>query len=172
MSTLTDQVRELLIEEGFTLDKMPEDHSYTDDEVTNFQGLVHGKHAEWLSLIRIFEKTQRLVVYSLYPEHVPEARLGRLMELITRINYGLILGNFEMDLRDGEIRYKTSIDLESIDISPVMIRNLVFGNFFSVDLYFYAIQAAIHGEQSIDQLVYEAEHPQTDVFELVDEAVH
>ena len=32
----------------------------------------------------------------------------QMMEYITRANYGLRIGNFEMDLRDGEIFYKTA----------------------------------------------------------------
>ena len=34
------------------------------------------------------------------------ASLGAVAEYITRANYGLRLGNFEMDYRDGEVRYR------------------------------------------------------------------
>ena len=38
------------------------------------------------------------------------------MEFITRANYGLPIGNFELDLEDGELRYKISQPLFSIPI--------------------------------------------------------
>lgn len=34
----------------------------------------------------------------------------RLSECINRINFGLRMGNFELDYRDGELRYKYSVD--------------------------------------------------------------
>ncbi len=33
-----------------------------------------------------------------------------IAEFITRANYGLRIGNFEMDYRDGEVRYKAVLD--------------------------------------------------------------
>jgi len=35
-------------------------------------------------------------------------------EFLTRANYGLNIGNFEMDFQDGEIRFKTAIDVEEV----------------------------------------------------------
>lgn len=35
---------------------------------------------------------------------------GAISEFVTRANYGMILGNFEMDYSDGEISYKCSLD--------------------------------------------------------------
>lgn len=40
-----------------------------------------------------------------------EAR-PRVAEFLTRANYGLTYGNFEMDWNDGEIRYKMTVDCE------------------------------------------------------------
>ena len=36
--------------------------------------------------------------------------MAQICEYITRANYGLIMGNFELDHSDGEIRYKHSVD--------------------------------------------------------------
>lgn len=57
------------------------------------------------------EGTNFLLVYVLYPVRVPEARRQAVMELITRSNYKMTLGNFEMDFGDGEIRFRMSLDL-------------------------------------------------------------
>ena len=44
---------------------------------------------------------------ALYEEKVPEHRRAAVTEYITRANYGLFLGNFQMDLNDGELIYQT-----------------------------------------------------------------
>lgn len=53
--------------------------------------------------------------------------LHRLAEFITRANYDLRSGNFEMDYRDGEIRYRYFVDCEGIGVpSYSMIDNAVY----------------------------------------------
>ena len=39
-----------------------------------------------------------------------EENLAAVAEYITRANYGLNHGNFELDFRDGEVRYKLSVN--------------------------------------------------------------
>lgn len=57
------------------------------------------------------EGSNFLLAYVVYPVRVPEARRQAVMELITRTNYKMTLGNFEMDFGDGEIRFRGSLDL-------------------------------------------------------------
>lgn len=44
---------------------------------------------------------------ALYEFNVPESSRPAVTEFITRANYGLFLGDFQMDLNDGEILYQT-----------------------------------------------------------------
>jgi hypothetical protein len=134
---IAQHVEALLKEEGFTVDRVTPivpAHAPEQDDTLTLRIFVKGKHAEWACMIRCFEQSARLLVYSLYPEQVEAALRNRISELICRINYGLILGNFEMDWEDGELRYKTSMDIESIEINRTVLRNLVYGNFHSFEL--------------------------------------
>jgi hypothetical protein len=47
-------------------------------------------------------------------------------EFLTRANSGMVIGNFELDFADGEIRYKTSIDVEGDKLSYAIIKRLVY----------------------------------------------
>ena len=44
--------------------------------------------------------------YHIFPIRVSEERRAAVCEFITRANFGLKYGNFEMDFNDGELRYK------------------------------------------------------------------
>ena len=44
--------------------------------------------------------------------------LRPMAEFITRANYGLHMGCFELDFRDGEIRYKMSISNTALEANP------------------------------------------------------
>ncbi len=173
---LSDTVETLLAEEGFKVDRVKPIVPATaldEDNTVTFRIFVKGHKGEWPCMVRCFENTSRVLVYSLYPDQVPEHLRSRMSELICRINYGLILGNFEMDWDDGELRYKTSIDVEGFGLNSTILRNLVYGNFHSFDLYFNALALGMDTERDLDMIVMEAENPDMPKgFDLVDEIVH
>lgn len=46
--------------------------------------------------------------------------MKRTAEFLTRANYGLVFGNFEMDMHDGEIRYKPSFRAAEKPLVPML----------------------------------------------------
>lgn len=76
---------------------------------------------------------------------VPEARRREVMEFLTRANYGLLLGNFEIDLSDGEVRFKYSIDAENAEFSHDQYLNLLYTSVALMDRYFPGLQRVIQG---------------------------
>ena len=49
--------------------------------------------------------------------------MREMAEFICRANYGLRAGNFELDVRDGEIRYKIYVDCDDLIPSREVVRN-------------------------------------------------
>lgn len=47
------------------------------------------------------------------------------MLLIIQINYDMLIGNLELDVNDGEIRYKNAIDVEAFGIDDDIIEHLL-----------------------------------------------
>lgn len=66
--------------------------------------------------------------YSLCPIEIPEAQRLSVMEYITRVNYDLPIGNFELNLDVGEVRFKTSIDVEGDRLSEALLQALTRAN--------------------------------------------
>ncbi|MDE6774844.1 MAG: YbjN domain-containing protein [Ruminococcus sp.] len=58
-----------------------------------------------------------------------------MTEFITRANYGLNHGNFEMDYRDGEIRYKTSLFSDDEIPTHEQIEAMIYINVTTLDNY-------------------------------------
>lgn len=67
-----------------------------------------------------------------------------MAEFLTRANYGMAIGNFEMDYNDGEIAYKTSITSGGQTISDRMIQDLVFINCLMMDKYFPGMMQVLY----------------------------
>jgi hypothetical protein len=76
-----------------------------------------------------------LAFHSILPVTVPNEKRGAVMEYITRANYGLSVGNFELDLDDGEVRFKTSVELADGELTPAMIGTLLACNLTVTDFY-------------------------------------
>ncbi|MEB3231827.1 MAG: YbjN domain-containing protein [Leptolyngbyaceae bacterium] len=106
---------------------------------TTFQG----DHGRWLCRAEAHDGDQRLVFYSLYGPMVPAARREAIALFITRANYGLVVGNFELDLDSGELRYKTSIDLEGSRLTPALMSAIAYNNVLTMDQYLPGIEAVI-----------------------------
>ncbi|MGP9556148.1 hypothetical protein [Psychrobacter sp. AOP7-A1-24] len=76
-------------------------------------------------LFRVQEKNKLLAVYGILPFLIPDSHQSAAMLLITQINYDMLIGNLEMDVNDGEIRYKNAIDVEAVGIDNEIIEHLL-----------------------------------------------
>ena len=123
----------------------------------NIRTAFQGENGQWTCHGWIREEEKQFVFYSLCPLKVPEGRCPDVSEFVTRANYGMVIGNFEIDLNDGELRYKTSIDIEGGELSLGMFRQLVVTNVMIMDRYLPGIMAVITGAQSPAQAIAQIE---------------
>ncbi len=92
-------------------------------------------NGSWRCYVNILPERQFVIFYSVLDILVPQERLQAATEFITRANYGLFIGNFELDLSDGEVRFKTSIAVTEEGMSTAMFQQLVYTNVMTMDKY-------------------------------------
>jgi hypothetical protein len=78
---------------------------------------------------------EEFLFYAVAPVKVPEDVRIAVAEYVTRANYGLRIGNFELDYSDGEVRYKSSIDFEGQTLTSELIRNAIYPAVHTMDRY-------------------------------------
>jgi hypothetical protein len=100
-----------------------------------------------------------LTFYSYLPVNAPHGKVVETAEFLTRANRGMRIGNFELDYDDGEVRYKTSIDIEGGELTHKMIDNLLRANLATMNRYFTGLMELIYGDRSPEELIDEIEHP-------------
>lgn len=108
---------------------------------------------EWSCLIHVREEMSQVLFYSIYPRNAPAERRLAVAELLTRANYGMANGNFELDFQDGEIRYKTYLDTQGEPLLPGLMKGLVYANLATMRMYFQAITAVLNGESTPEAAV-------------------
>jgi hypothetical protein len=107
-----------------------------------------GENGQWSCFAQALEERYQFVFYSIIPNKAPEERRPAMAEFLTRANYGLLIGNFEMDFSDGEIRYKTSIDVEDDELTPALLKQLLYANVLTMDRYWPGIMAVLYSDIS------------------------
>ena len=65
-----------------------------------------GVNGEWHCMIQTRELEEQMIFYSSLSENISSNRIETMMRFITMANYRLVVGNFELDVTDGELNYK------------------------------------------------------------------
>ena len=89
----------------------------------------------------------RVLVYCIYSTFAPEQRRQAVSEAIARINYATNFGNFEMDLKDGEVRVRTVLEGDGFVGEP-MIDRAVRKSLDLADQYQAALLAIAFGNSA------------------------
>lgn len=105
--------------------------------------------------------------YAYVPVQVSAERRGEMASFIAMANYGIKVGNFELDMRDGELRYKTSICMRDFPMEPDLMEPLVGFALTTVSQYMPGIEAVAHKDTDAAQAIALVEGPGGD--DMLDE---
>jgi hypothetical protein len=147
MNDLFDVVLSYFLEQGWPIEQ--------HEELPVLRLEYEGEHGSWFCYARVREDADQFLFLSIFPEKVPEDKLLSVAEYLTRANFGLNIGNFEMDFEDGEVRYKTSIDVTEESLTFGLIDPLVKASFVSMDDYLPGLKAVIAGEKTPKKAIEE-----------------
>ncbi|BAY20851.1 hypothetical protein NIES2100_05950 [Calothrix sp. NIES-2100] len=135
MGNIFDAIVDFLTEDDW-------DFSVQSDRLI-LQMRFQGDTEQWVCYAKAKEEDEQFLFFSVSPVNAPITKRLTVAELITRINYSLPIGNFEMDFDDGEIRYKTSIDVEGSRLDSALIAQIVHANVQVMNTYLRCIMAVI-----------------------------
>jgi len=127
------------------------------DSDSILQMTYQGTSGQWSCYAQVGEEDQIVRFYSICPVIVPETHLAAAAEYLMRANFGLKIGNFEMDYSDGEVRYKTSLDVENAMVSRELISNMVNANLATTNRYLGGLFEVINGNIPPAEAIQKAE---------------
>jgi hypothetical protein len=70
---------------------------------------IQGENGYWMCLVQCREGQRQILFYGICPAKPQPDKIGTLAELLTRINYQLAVGCFEMDYDSGQARLRTAL---------------------------------------------------------------
>ncbi|HSJ58400.1 MAG TPA: YbjN domain-containing protein [Anaerolineae bacterium] len=143
-----------------TLREFLEEDGWFPQQLTDAYALrmgFSGAHGQTTCFARIDVELQLFLFYVVAPVKAPEPVRDAVAQYATRANYGLRIGNLEMDYRDGEIRFKSALDFEDNDLTPSLIRNAIYPAVQTMDRYLPGVMAVIYGGQAPADAIAEIE---------------
>lgn len=102
-------------------------------------------NGELIAYLHLRDESSKLIFYIMAPINVAESERVLVAEFITRLNEELLVGNFEMDYGDGEVRYKRSLSFKDVELTELMIYNVVYPSSEIMYTYFPTLLTVIGG---------------------------
>lgn len=96
-------------------------------------------------------RDDKFLLFMTFPLGTDEDERPEMCVLLNRINYNLMFGNFEMDSRDGEVRFRMSVDCDNCLPSQEVIRHAVYRSAATCSKYGNAIVQVMMGFASADE---------------------
>jgi hypothetical protein len=102
-----------------------------------------GSHGEWICYALCQPEGPHYLFYSVAPKRAPAVLRPAVAEYVTRANWGLLNGNFELDYADGEVRFRSSIQLPNTPATNDLLHPLVYGSVAMMELYLPGLEAVM-----------------------------
>ena len=127
------------------------------DERLALHMIAGGKNGNYPCFVQVRPEHPLVLFYAVVGFRVPEDKLSAMAEYVTRANYGICVGNFEMDYSDGELRFKTSMDIRDGELTHDMAKALVLTNLYTIDRYVPGMMSVVSTGESPNAAVAKAE---------------
>lgn len=126
---------------------------------TLYQVSISGDSGQWVWTVRWEEDDSFLACYSYSPVNVPAKHRPAVAEYVTRANYNLRVGNFEMDYSDGQVCFRTSMIMDGVQPTVDLIKEVALANFSTMDRYLPGLMSVMYGKARPKAAIEEAERP-------------
>jgi len=129
------------------------------DEGTYLRTGVQGKNARFRIVLGVRGDGPTFLCFALYDFTVPRSLRAGCADLVNQINYTSLLGCFEMDQDDGELRFRLTYPLDEAEITDAQLERTLVVAAMMADRYYPAFMSLIHAAlppsealQSIDRV--------------------
>ncbi|MGY6502405.1 MAG: YbjN domain-containing protein [Acidimicrobiales bacterium] len=101
----------------------------------------------------VVEDLGQLVVYCVHPDRVDDPSRSLVGELATRANSRLTVGNLEIDLDEGQVRFRTGLAVGDSPVTEEMVKRVIYDNAASAVAYFPLVSAVVDGSMTPTEAV-------------------
>jgi hypothetical protein len=123
---------------------------YQEDGQILHSGIESG-NGRWQIVVTDVDDGTTFIMLSVFPQKCPPRRRLACAELITRVNWGLTNGFFEMDAESGRIHFKTLLPFSDGVADTERLQNAILGNLASMNRFLPIGMSVIYANTSPKQ---------------------
>ena len=121
---------------------------------------VHGGVGTYRLVAAVDDTGELFQVWGDLPILIPAGGRVMIAEAITRANYGLRIGKFEMDFDDGELRFQIAHVLAGDVLEDSVIARLFATSLAMLDRYLPAFLSVVYGNELPEEAIQVVEQPE------------
>lgn len=141
--TLFQILHDTLIENGWEFDD--------DDKNEIFRLKIRGVNSDFKCFIIVDEDQESLLCNTQIKRKIPFPKRLEICNFMNRVNYELANGNFEMDMDDGDLRFRTFLDLANTEPSKEQLMNLIWNGSQCFDTYYPGFEKIVLEDFSTEE---------------------
>jgi len=153
MTQILDILNQLCSQEGWDITELDDGESMIEFKEED--------NIDWSCFAYTREKQHQFVFYSIAFEDVPQDKISTVVEFVTRFNYGISIGNFEINIDKGTLRYKTSLDFDKTTPTTDLMAPLIYANTTTFGKFLPILEDLIAGNTSPLEAVNRAKNQQS-----------
>ncbi|HEY2962992.1 MAG TPA: hypothetical protein VGJ37_11285 [Pyrinomonadaceae bacterium] len=108
------------------------------------------------AVVQVHIEAERMVLHFIFDGYVEPERRVTVAEFITRANWGLIEGNFELNFTNGALRYKVGLDFTGNELTELWMRNCMLDGMNTIELFAEALEKVVSSQLKPDEAYEEA----------------
>lgn len=114
---------------------------------------IRGVNTNFHVFLLVDEEQESLLCNTHISQKIPYSKRLEVCDFMSRINYELAKGNFEMDMDTGEIRFRTFLDLADADPSKDQILNIVGNGVQGFDTFYPGLMKLVYEDYNAEEAV-------------------
>jgi len=95
---------------------------------------VQSPAGNWRCLFALHQRTG-MGIYSTIPTPTPRRKFGQMAVYLMYLNNRQLFGNFELDIKTGDVRFKTYLDCDANELTERLIDRTMLRNVTTMQLY-------------------------------------
>lgn len=114
---------------------------------------VHGNDLPQPTVIRVMDDRDTIFIYSPIPSKMPEDKRMEAAVAVAVANNGMLNGCFDLDMSDGEIRFRVTESYRGCEVSMELLEFLLQLVFIMTDKYNDRFFMLSKGMMSLEQFI-------------------
>ena len=117
---------------------------------------MHGAKGFYRVWFSADDNTGFVRVFGSYGAAIPPERRSAIADTASRVNFTLVLGNFELDFSDGELRFRVSMDIEGGLFAKQVADNMLGCLMHTMDRYADTFMRVAFGDVEPEEALRDA----------------